>query len=110
MAENLKPKIAIILEDKELESEIGAALEEDYDLDFFSNGVVLYNSLQRQKEGYTFIISVSDLKGLHGFRLIEARRCAGLLQQHQSQQCRPEHVAKRHAIPREKVRAQQGKE
>src|SRR5690554_3811434 len=69
MAENLKPKIAIILEDKELESEIGAALEEDYELDFFSNGVVLYNSLQRQKERYTFIISVSDLKGLHGFRL-----------------------------------------
>lgn len=69
MDENYKPIVAVISEDKGLEMEIQGALEEDYDLRFFSNGVVLYNDLNSRKIKYTFILSVSDLNGLHGLRL-----------------------------------------
>lgn len=69
MEEIDKPLIAVISEDSALELQIRQALEEDYVLRFFSNGVVLYNDLTLQKEKYTFILSISDLNGLHGLRL-----------------------------------------
>ncbi len=71
MEERRKPLIAIVSEDRELELQIQQVLEEDYELRFFSNGVILYNDLKLQKIKYTFILSVSDLKGLHGLRLKE---------------------------------------
>lgn len=69
MEEINKPLIAVVSEDSSLELQIRQALEEDYVLRFFSNGVILYNELTLQKEKYTFILSISDLKGLHGLRL-----------------------------------------
>src|SRR5690554_416979 len=69
MLESVKPFIAVISEERKLETEIKNALEDDFELHFFSNGVVLYNDLQRQTVEYTFILSVSDSKGLHGLRL-----------------------------------------
>src|SRR5690554_1501901 len=69
MEESHKPLIAVVSEDKDLEPEVRGALEEDYDLRFFSNGVVLYNDLKSRKIRYTFILSVSDPGGLHGLRL-----------------------------------------
>lgn len=69
MEEINKPLIAVVSEDSALELQIRQALEEDYLLRFFSNGVILYNDLKLQKEQYTFILSISELNGLHGLRL-----------------------------------------
>jgi lipopolysaccharide/colanic/teichoic acid biosynthesis glycosyltransferase len=69
MGEIAKPLIALVSEDRALEIQIRNALEERYELRFFSNGVVLYNVLKLQQENYTFILSVSDPNGLHGLRL-----------------------------------------
>lgn len=69
MQNNKKPLIAIVSEDERLDLEIRTVLEDFYDLHFFSNGIVFYNSVKRQSTDYTFILSVSDLKGLHGVRL-----------------------------------------
>lgn len=69
MEENYKPLIAVVSEDKGVELQIQQALEADYELRFFSNGVILYNELKLQRVKYTFILSVSDLNGLHGLRL-----------------------------------------
>lgn len=66
-----KPLVAVISEDRPLELEVREALEDKYALRFFSNGVILYNDLKLGKEKYTFILSVSDLQGLHGLRLKE---------------------------------------
>lgn len=69
MEEINKPLIAVVSEDSALELQTRQALEEDYLLRFFSNGVILYNDLKLQKEQYTFILSISELNGLHGLRL-----------------------------------------
>jgi lipopolysaccharide/colanic/teichoic acid biosynthesis glycosyltransferase len=67
--ENYKPWIAVVSDDKDLELQIQQVLEADYELRFFSNGIILYNELKLQKVKYTFILSISDLNGLHGLQL-----------------------------------------
>lgn len=69
MEANDKPLIAVVAEDESMQAQIQQALEETYDLRFFSNGVILYNDLKSQREKYTFILSVSELDGLHGLQL-----------------------------------------
>src|SRR5690606_10332039 len=69
MEANVKPLIAVVAEDESMQAQIQQALGENYELRFFSNGVILYNDLKLQKEKYTFILSVSELDGLHGLQL-----------------------------------------
>lgn len=69
MEESNKPHIAIVSENPKIEMELTTILGDDYVLHIFSNGILLYNELQNQTIHYTFILSVSGIKGYHGLSL-----------------------------------------
>jgi lipopolysaccharide/colanic/teichoic acid biosynthesis glycosyltransferase len=61
--------IAVIAENEEMVEEIKSALGNDFDLHFFSNGIMLYNKLTHAGTDYSIILSVSEIRGLHGIKL-----------------------------------------
>ena len=64
-----KPKVAIVAGNDNHANEIKQVLDNDFDLYFFSNGIVLYNDLKQEINDYAFILSVSDYRDVLGLPL-----------------------------------------
>lgn len=69
MRENQKPQVAIVAENEDLRNEVKKVLENDFDLFYFSNGILLYHGLQQGKSDFAFVISISDHRDVLGLPL-----------------------------------------
>lgn len=69
MEDNSKPQVAVLAENEEIKNELIGILKNDFEINYYSNGILLYNDLQLGSRKLAFIISVSDYRGFLGFSL-----------------------------------------
>jgi len=67
--DNSKPVMALISSDSVVSGQIIGVLEESYEIIHFTNGIFFYNSLTKDKRDYTFVLSVSAIRDVHGIAL-----------------------------------------
>lgn len=69
MYDKTRPQAAILADDEALKNEVISVLGKDYEISSFSNGILLYHELQQGLKDFSFIVSVSDYRGVLGIPL-----------------------------------------
>ncbi|MEX2512271.1 MAG: sugar transferase [Cyclobacteriaceae bacterium] len=64
-------KIALVSENEELIHHVNLSLDKAYEMEVFSNGVILYNALLNSNGDFQAILSEASLSDLHGLSLKE---------------------------------------
>jgi lipopolysaccharide/colanic/teichoic acid biosynthesis glycosyltransferase len=67
--DGVKPLVALISSESAVATEIRSALEGDYEVEHFANGIFFYNVLTKDKKTFHYVLSVSALRDVHGLAL-----------------------------------------
>lgn len=67
--EGVRPLVALIASESTVVAEISSALESDYDIEHFTNGIFFYNALTKEKKAFRYVLSVSPIRDVHGLAL-----------------------------------------